>query len=565
MASVSPGAIIGACAAAATIACGAALVADLSQPDGMIRTTIAATAGPATNDAVRLAQQATFGPTQATVDAIVSAGPESWLQSQFDAPVASSYKDLLGLSVPRNFCTGRTGADANDCNRAYFTVTYPAMRFYANAINAPDQLRQRVALALGETIVASGNTIRTGAGAAAFNQIFLDNAFGNYRTILKSVTLNPFMGGYLNMADSNRTAPNENYAREMMQLFSLGVNQMNMDGTLKRDASGAPIATYTSTDVKEVARALTGWTYARIGTAPITDGNALDYTRPMIPVAARYDTGAKTFLGRTVPANATQEASVDAVIDAVFSHANTPPYVAKALIKQLVTSNPSPAYVERVALAFSGASTGVRGDMRATVRAVLMDGEARGGSKTGDFGKVKEPILLLTSMGRLIPQKTDGYVYTVRDATLGQAIFQSPSVFNYYPPDYPLPQGNGLESGPSKLITTATVMARHNVLYDWTISGDQASRAEYNAPAIVQATGTQVDWTSWEAIGNDPDAVVNRIDTLMLAGGMTSAQSAAIKAAMAAITNTNASIQARRRAQVALYIAATSPQFQVDR
>ena len=565
MASVSPGAVIGACAAAATIACGAAVIGDLSQPDGMIRTTIAATAGPNTTDAVRLAKQATFGPTMATVDAIVASGPEAWLNTQFDAPVASTYKDLLGLAVPRNFCNGRTGTDANDCNRAFFTATYPAMRFYANAIQAPDQLRQRVALALGETIVASETAIHTGAGVAAFNQIFLDNAFGNYRTILRSVTLNPFMGGYLNMADSNRTAPNENYARELMQLFSLGVNQMNMDGTPKRDNTGAPIATYTSADVKEVARALTGWTYARIAPAAATDGNALDYTRPMVTIAARYDTGAKTFLGKTVPANASQDASVDAVIDAVFTHANTPPFVAKALIKQLVTTNPSPAYVERVARIFADNGQGVRGDMRAIVRAVLMDGEARGALKDGNFGKVKEPILLLTSLGRLIPQKTDGYVYTQRDTQLGQSIFHSPSVFNYYPPDYPLPLGNGLESGPSKLMTTATVMARHNIVYDWTINGDQASRAEYNAPAIVQATGTQVDWTSWEAIGNDPDAVLDRIDTLMLGGAMTAAQRTSIKAAMAAITNANASIQARRRAQTALYIAATSPLFQVDR
>jgi hypothetical protein len=314
-----------------------------------------------------------------------------------------------------------------------------------------------------------------------------------------------------------------------------------------------------------VARALTGWTYARIGTAPLTDTNALDYSRPMVQIAARYDTGAKTFLGATVPANASQVASVDAVVEAVFNHANTPRYIAKALIKQLVTTNPSPAYVERVARVFVNNGSGVRGDMRATVRAVLMDGEARGELKAGDFGKVKEPILLLTSLGRMIPQKTDGYVYTQRDSTLGQSIFHSPSVFNFYPPDYPLPLGAGLESGPSKLMTTATVLARHNALYDWTISGDQATRTEYNAPAIVQATGTQVDWTSWEAIGNDPEATLNKIDTLMLAGGMTSAQRTAIKAAMAAITNTNLSLQARKRAQVALYIAATSPQFQVDR
>ena len=517
-------------------------------------------------DAVRLSKQAAFGPTQTLVDHITSVDLDAWLTEQFSANT-STYADLAALAVPANYCSTKTGQDATNCNRDYFSSTPLAMRFYADAVNGNDQLRQRVAFALSQIVVASDIQTHSTAGEATLNQIFLTNAFGNYRDILKQVTLNPYMGDYLTMADSNKTAPNENYARELMQLFSVGVVQLNSDGTAVKDSTGATVATYTGTDVHEVARALTGWTYARLNNAAITDNNSRDYSKPMIQVAARYDTAAKTFLGKTVPANATQDASVDAVVDAVFNHANTAPYISKSLIQQLVTSNPSPAYVKRVATVFADNGAGVRGDMKAVVRAILTDAEARGPAKAGvNDGKVKEPVLLTTSLARLIGDKTDGYVFTTRDAALGQSPFRAPSVFNFYPPDYPLPLSDGLLSPASKLMTTATVIARHNLVYDWTINGDQASRTEYNAQStITGSTGTQVDWTSWEAFGTNTEAMLDRIDLLVFNKTMSSAQRDALRTAATAITNATPATQARKRAQVALYIAATSPQFQVDR
>ena len=515
------------------------------------------------DDAARLAKQASFGPTPELIDHIHAlGGAEAWINEQL-ALSSSTYADIAAKPVLGNVCTSLTGQDATNCNRENFSATPMQMRFYANAIGKDDQLRQRVAFALSQIVVASAVDVGNTAGLATFNQILLSNAFGNYRDILKAVTLNPYMGDYLDMADSNKAQPNENYARELMQLFSVGTVLLNADGTPQTDTAGAPIATYSNTDVKEVARALSGWTYARLNGAPVTDNNARDWTQPMVAVAARYDTGAKTFLGKTIPANATQQASVDAVVDAVFNHPNTGPYICKRLIQQLTLANPTPAYVGRVAAVFENNGAGVRGDMKAVVKAIYLDSEARAGSQMP--GKVKEPVLLATSLARAIGYATDGYAFTTRDAGMGQAPFRAPSVFNFYPYDFPLPQGAGLLSPVTKLMTTSTITARHNFIYDWTVGGD-ATRGEFQkVAAISYATGTVPNWASWEANGADDGKTIARINLVLMNGTMTSAQRQALLTAMAAIKNTDPALQARKRAQVALYIAASSPLFQVDR
>lgn len=513
----------------------------------------------------RLAKQATFGPTPDLIEHIYGlGGAEAWLNEQFGLS-SSSYADLA-QPVPGNYCTVKFpsgGTDLNNCNRDNFSATPMQMRFYANAIGKDDQLRQRVAFALSQIIVASAVEVGNTAGLATFNQILLSNAFGNYRDILKAVTLNPYMGDYLDMADSNKTQPNENYARELMQLFSVGTVLLNPDGTPQADNTGATIATYSNTDVKEVARALSGWTYARLNGAPVTDNNNRDWTQPMIGVASRYDTGAKAFLGKTIPANATQQASVDAVVDAVFNHPNTGPFICKRLIQQLTLANPTPAYVGRVAAVFADNGAGVRGDMKAVVKAIYLDSEARTVSQLP--GKVKEPVLLATGLARAIGYTTDGYAFTTRDAGMGQAPFRAPSVFNYYPYDFPLPQGAGLLSPVTKLMTTSTVIARHNFLYDWTVGGD-ATRGEFQKQAaIASSTGTVPNWASWEANGTNDGKTIDRINLVLLNGTMTAAQRQALVTAMAAVKNNDPALQARKRAQVALYIAASSPLFQVDR
>ncbi len=516
-------------------------------------------------DATRLAKQASFGPTPALVDRIQAAKLSGWLEEQF-AATGSTYADLMQRTGAVNRCSALTGQDATNCNRDYRSATPVQMRFYADAMAQPDQLRQRVAYALSQLLVASDLEVNSTAGTATLQQILLDNAFGNYRDILKAVTLNPYMGDYLDMANSSKTAPNENYARELMQLFAMGVDRLNMDGTPVRDAQGAVLANYTPDDVKGVARALTGWTYARLNGSPLTNNNDLDYSKPMVVNTAIYDTTAKSFLGASVAANATPDASVEAVVTAVFQNASTAPYVSRHLIQQLVTSNPSPAYVGRVAAVFANNGAGVRGDLKAVVRAILTDAEARGDFKAGaSDGKVKEPTLLLTSLGRLLGFRSDGYAFLTRDSGLGQQPFKAPSVFNFYPPDYPLAQSaNALLSPQGKLITTGTVLGRHNLVYDWTVSGD--TRTEYAAQTVIPgATGTTADWGPWEAFGTDTEGLLDRIDLLMLNRTMTAAQRNALRSAVTAVTNTNAALQARKRAQVALYVVASAPQFQTDR
>jgi uncharacterized protein (DUF1800 family) len=513
-------------------------------------------------EAVRLAKQASFGPTPDLMWAIVGKkSAASWLDGQFGIS-DSTYADLAAKAVAGNICSTLTGAELTNCNRDNFSATPMQMRFYANAIGKSDQLRQRVAFALSQIVVASEVEVHNTAGLATFNQVLLSNAFGNYRDILKAVTLNGYMGDYLDMADSNKTQPNENYARELMQLFSVGAVLLNPDGTPQTDNTGATIATYSNTDVKEVARALSGWTWARMNGAALTDNNNRDWTQPMVMYPSRFDTGAKTFLGKTVAANATQQANVDAVVDAVFYHPNAGPFICKRLIQQLTIANPTPAYVGRIAAVFADNGAGVRGDLKAVVRAIYLDAEARGASQLP--GKVKEPVLLATSLARAIGYKTDGYAFLTRDAGMGQAPFRAGSVFNFYPYEFPLPQGAGLVSPVSKLMTTSTAIARHNFIYDWTVGGDN-TRGEFQLQSITGSTGTQPDWSTWEGNGADDGKTIDRINLYLLNGTMTSAQRQALVTAMAQIKSTDSATQARKRAQTALYIVASSPLFQVDR
>ena len=512
-------------------------------------------------DVSRLAKQATFGATPTLIDHMKAVGVSAWLDEQFTA-TGSSYSDLAADKKQTGTCPT---TDNGACQRHYFSREAVAMRFYADALGQPDQLRQRVALALSQLMVASTTEVPNGPGLAYFNQIFMDNAFGNFRTILDKVTYSGYMGDYLDMAGSNKNAPNENYAREMMQLFTMGPNQLNMDGTLVTDSTGATVATYTADDVHNVARALTGWTYARFGAA--TDSTFTDWGAPMVAVASAYDTTAKTFLGITIPAGTSQSDSVKLTLDAAFNNASTPPYVSKFLIQQLVTSNPSAGYVSRVAAVFVNNGSNVRGDMKAVIKAILTDAEARGSAGSGDnYGKVKEPILLLTGLARATGMTSDGYVFTTRDGALVEPVFQAPSVFNFYPPDFPLPESTTLLSPASKLLSTGSLVGRSNLVYDWTVGAATVARSEFATNAnVTGATGTTIDMSAWQTFGTDIDGMIDRIDLLFANRTLTDAQKAALKAAATAVTNADATTQARMRAQTMLYVMLSSPLYQVDR
>ncbi|MEH3102539.1 MAG: DUF1800 family protein [Sphingomonas phyllosphaerae] len=515
-------------------------------------------------DVLRLARQASFGPTPQLVSRIGELGIPGWIDEQFRVR-GSTYGDLVKW-VPNDYCSDKTIAN---CWQNHFTRVPVAARFYADAALAPDQLRQRVAFALSQILVVSGSGVNSTAGIASYQQVLLDGAFGNYRDLLGKVTLHGSMGLYLSMADSSRSAPSENYARELLQLFTMGPMQLAADGTPVLAANGAPVPNYGSDDIKALSRALTGWTYTKSGGR--TDWTGNDYSQPMVvrPVNWAYDTQAKAFLGVTVPAGAAPADGVRIALDAAFNHPSTPPRLARLLIQHLVKANPSPGYVARIGAVFVDNGKGVRGDMKAIVRAILLDPEARGAEpRGGGFGKVKEPVLAMAGLVRALGLQTDGAAMTLRDAALGQPVFQAPSVFNFYPPDYPLPRSSGLVSPASKLYSAGGTVALQNLVFDWTIKGE-ANRWDWNAANSLNGASSSANtlplWAGWEAIAADPDRLVAVVDLLMLDNTATAAQKQALRSAALSITNTNAQLQARKRAQALLYIAASSPNFLVDR
>src|SRR5262249_14017715 len=286
------------------------------------------------------------------------------------------------------------------------------------------------------------------------------------------VTLSPAMGRYLNMVNNDKpnpalgTNPNENYARELMQLFSIGLVQLQPDGSPLVDGSGAPVPSYDQDVVMATARVLTGWTYPTQPGANPRGHNPEYYLGPMIPVAANHDTGSKQILGGTVlPAGQSAEADLQQALDVLFAHPNVGPFIGKQLIQHLVTANPSPAYVARISAVVADDGHGARGNLGAVVRAILLDPEARGDSKTDpSYGRVKDPVLLLTGLARALGVTTDGVYFASTAGAVEQGVYQAPSVFSFYPPDYPLPGGAGLLSPASALMDSASVFTRANAV-----------------------------------------------------------------------------------------------------
>jgi uncharacterized protein (DUF1800 family) len=527
--------------------------------------TLAATAPVADADAARLAKQATFGATPAVIARIKQLGIDGWLDEQF-ATRTSSFADLEAMKVRNSYCDIEMRG-VPTCSRVYRDSLLPAMRFYKNAVEGDDQLRQRVALALFNIMPVSALKTTDMAGLAHYQQIMLDKAFGNFSDLLRTVILSGSMAAYLDLASSTAAAPNENMARELMQLFSIGSNALNADGKVRKDANGGLIPTYTTKDVSEMARALTGWTYSRYPNTKASETGVNDLTLPLVADATRFDSSAKTFLGTTVPAGASPQQNVDAVIKRLMNDPSTSPRIAALLIRALVKANPSGDYISRVSSKFRNNGKNVAGDLRAVVRAVLIDKEARTPDTSVASGKLKDPILLSTALARTIGVRTDGYAFTVRDVQMGQQYLRAPSVFGDYPPDFPMSlKGRTVLSPASKLMTVGSIVERHNFVWQWAMSGDGA-RSEYATPAWVPTRAPTVqDWTAWEAFGGDIEGMIDRINLLMLANQMTPSQREALTKAMTLVTDTSSNaLQARRRAQTGIFIVASSPMFQIDR
>jgi uncharacterized protein (DUF1800 family) len=484
--------------------------------------------------AVRFLEQSSFGPDPETVNQLQQLGFGIYLQNQFAATV-TPYAD------PR-------------LKDGVFDV---GQRFYVNADAGGDQVRERAAFALNELWVVAGDKIRDPLGYTNYLRVFGKDALGDYQNLMMDVTLTPAMGHYLDMVDNDAPAPgqhaNENYAREIMQLFCLGLNQLNPDGTPVLDSKGNPVPTYTQNDVMDLGRAFTGWTYPVQPGKTQQNHNPEYYGGPMVPVEANHDTGTKTILGQTIPAGQSAEVDLAAALNIIFNHPNVGPFVGRQLIEHLVTSNPSPAYVQRVAQAFNAGTfntygSGKRGDMLATIAAILLDPEARRGDVTATSvatdGKLREPIVMIVSVARAFHAQTDGGGFTYEGKAMSQEIFYSPTVFNFFPPVSPI-AGTALNGPEFAIFNTVTSLARANFIND-AVYGSIGSNTQLDFSPVVNA-GT-------------PDQMVAWLDTLFLHSSTPYSMKQTILTALSAVDPNDKNGQA----QSAIYLFLSSSMYQVQ-
>ncbi|MEQ1870118.1 MAG: DUF1800 family protein [Vicinamibacterales bacterium] len=483
---------------------------------------------PATLDAFRFLRQTTWGPRPGDVDALKALGKDAFLASQLSAPPSTYPDSLFGMSLEAT-----------------------QEHFMSLALTGPDQLRLRVAWALHKIWVVSGVEVDSPRAIVTYQRLLLNGAFGNYRDLMRDITLNPAMGRYLNMLNNRSQAvtgvpPNENFARELMQLFTLGIATLNADGTPQ---VGAP-PSYTEQDVKELARILTGWTFGDGNPTTVPTRLAREnYGVPMEPVARYHDSDAKTFLGEEFPAGRTAQQDLDQALDLIFRHANVAPFISRQLIQQLVTSNPSQAYVADVAAVFDGAG-GARGDLTAVVRAILTHPEASVSTNTS--GKLSEPALFVVSVLRgLNAVVTDHPFMSDKSEAMGQKVFYPPSVFSYFSPSYRV-RGTSGPAGPLtgpefQGLTTVTALERVNFV-------GALLGGHFGADVAI-------DYAPFTSRAADPAALVDYCSLLFMGGRMSIEERAELISAVRATSASNAP----ERVRTALYLTLTAAQAQVDR
>lgn len=518
-------------------------------------------------DAVRLLRQASFGPTDAEVDRVVSMGAAAWVDAQLALP-STAYPAYAWMPAnrPATCVDDRTSplTATSFCARDNYTLFPLQTQFFRNALAQPDQLRGRVAFALSQVLVTSGISNARNYAMREYEQMLADRALGNYYDLLLAVTLSPVMGDYLDMANNNKanaaagTQPNENYAREIMQLFSIGTVKLNLDGTPQRDASGRAIDTYDQDVIEGFAHVFTGWTYPAVVGVASRNNNPRNYLGAMTAVDANHDFASKELLdGVVAPAGLPMQQDLQLAHQTIVNHPNVGPFIGRRLIQKLVTSDPTPAYVARVATVFNNNGAGQRGDLKAVVRTILLDPEARGARKIDPgFGKLVEPALYLTAIARAANASSDGVYLRAASATLSQNVFYAPSVFNFYSPAYQIP-GTALIGPEFQLLTSATAIARANVANSLVLGANGIAPDA----TVFGATGTKLDVSAYSAVASDANALADRIDRNLLHGTMP----AAMKSAMVSAVNAVAATDPATRARTALYLAFSSPQYQVQR
>ncbi len=499
--------------------------------------------------ASRFLQQATFGATRTDIALVRSLGIDGWITDQIGRPRTQHWDWLI---------TNGYNVAANINNTTGFDNTV-----WRQIITEPGQLRQRVGMALSEIMVVGidGLTLQWRQfAAAAWLDVLLDNAFGNFRTLMDRITYNAAMGQYLTYLNNRRanattgSVPDENYARELMQLFTIGLNRLNMDGTLQL-SGGQPIETYTPTDVSQNARVFTGL---------VLDSN--DSTTPdrlrrsLIINASLHETGASTVLGTTIPAGTDGAAAIRIALDTIFAHPNVPPFISRQLIQRLVTSNPSAAYVGRVAAVFANNGSNVRGDLTAVVRAILLDSEARNDAGTGAAagGKLREPVIRLTNWARSFGATSTSGLWPIGDTSssstrLAQSLGRSSSVFNFFRPGY---------APPNTAISNATLVAP-----EFQITNELSVVAYINyMQGLIGSTTNDVrgDYTALLALASDSAALVDEVNLLLAAGQLSAATITAIRAAVDSISAT-ATTGPANRVYTAILLTMASPEYITQR
>ena len=518
---------------------------------------------PSPQDAARLLSQASFGATSINdIETLRVEGFQRWLWNQFNTP-AMSHTAYLDAQRSRD---GK--------NRATDEMSYEAV--WQHWLTGPDQLRARVAFALGQIVVISNIApdLRPYA-MSSYLDMLNRNAFGNYRTLLKDVTLHPAMGYYLNMLKSEKDDavqgihPNENYAREVLQLFSIGLVELNPDGSARLSGDGKPIPTYGEAEVQGFAKAFSGWTFASQDPSKPSQFQKGDenldsnWTTPMRAFASKHSPEAKKLLGSTtLPAGQTPEKDLEDALDVIFNHPNVGPFIGRQLIQRLVTSNPSPAYVTRVAAVFNNNGIGVRGDLKSVVQAVLLDPEARTAVAGASYGKQREPVIRFANYLRALGAKSKSGINAIHyldstDDGLGQSPLLAPSVFNFFSPNYRQPGAiarAGLYAPEFQITTETSVVGSlnffanlvHNGGYGW---GDHRM---------------ELDTKPLEALAGEPTALVDRLNALFFDYQMGASTRERLQRMLGAMP-LGSDKDRKRRVQAALIVTALAPDFVIQK
>lgn len=550
-------------------------------------------------DRARFLEQAAFGPTSILDNRIRRIGLRVWVNEQFEAQypsVTNPYPNqpLKPGTAPAD-CDGNTTVPdvPVTCNRDTYTM-YPLQTwFHRENFYGDAQLRHRVSWSLSQIWVTSGVDIQQSRHMVEYHKVLSANAFGNFRNLMKQMTLHPTMGDYLDMARSTKNNPNENYAREIKQLFTIGLFMLNQDGTLQCvehnpcQVGDTPVPTYDQNVVNNLTKVLTGWTFCNTAAScPNLAVGTTNFIDPMLLNTGNHDLTAKTLLNypgvdptnRDIPActapctsvadrTAYANASLEKAMDNIFFHPNVGPFISKNLIQQLVTSDPTPAYVSRVAAVFNNNGLSVRGDLKAVVKAILLDPEARGDVKTDpNFGKLREPVQFAMNILRHFNVRSangtglsDGYLNGRGEYTgMGQNPFRSPTVFNYFPPDNIIP-GTTLLGPEFALMTTGTSIQRTNFVNRFIFTAMPVGVSDPNSP-----NGTALDFSDLEALStadSTGNLLVDELNRRMMHSTMPAAMKGSILTAVTAYPTT----PPLNRVRQAIYLVATSAQYQVQR